>query len=282
MTGQDDPGRTEYSARDRVGRASRPRSPIFIILGLVAVAIAVAIAIWATQSDRRDNEVEMNAAGTGPAEPGEAQKTESGPVSEAQLAKAFEVAFGKRGEAELTVGNDSRTYRPSRLLSIGDTYVLLSAGSNLNECHACSGAVAIHYLRAKGDGFTVVGSWPDLVPGLGYGEPPDWTISNDYGRYPFVHAEIGYTAQGCTSGAVSLTELRPEKPIRSELISTYYENQSGMGEHDGQTINGTIGNIRKDTSFEVTYSGARSFTEKWVKKGNVYRLGSGETQMPQC
>jgi hypothetical protein len=37
-----------------------------------------------------------------------------------------------------------------------------------------------------------------------------------------------------------------------------------------------------DRSFEVQYSGARSFSEKWVKKGDVYRLKSGETKMPQC
>jgi hypothetical protein len=278
--GQDDPGRAE----DRVPPIAEPstgRSPVFMILGLLAVAIAVAVAIWATRSHERGETT--NATATGPvSREEEVEKSRSEPESEAQLAAAFQAAFGKAGEATLTTGDDSRTYRPSRLLRTGDTYVLLSAGENQNDCHACSGTLAIHYLRAQGDGFAVVGSWPDLVPGLGYGEPPDWTVSNDYGRYPSVHAEIGYTAQGCTSGAVSLTELRPDKPVQTELIPIHYENQSGIGDLNGKTIDGTIGNIRKDTSFDVTYSGARSFVEKWVKDGDGYRLESGETQMPQC
>ena len=94
--------------------------------------------------------------------------------------------------------------------------------------------------------------------------------------------EGGYTAQGCTSGGATLTELRPDKPVQSGLVRTHFDNQSGFGELNGQTIKGTLGNIHKDTSFEVAYSGARSFTEKWVKNGEVYRLESRETKMPQC
>jgi hypothetical protein len=267
---------------DAGASGTRARFPLFIVLGLLCVAIAVAIAIWATRSDEPGDVADADPANVSAAQPGNEHKTEAGPVSDAQLGKAFEAAFGKSGQAELTAGDDRRIFRPSRLLRVGDKYVLLSEGTNVSDCHVCAGALAIHYLRETDDGFAVIGSWPDLVRGSGWGGPPDWIVSNDFNTYPTVFEEGGYTAQGCTSGGVTLTELRPDTPVQSGLVRTHFDNQSGFGELDGKSIKGTIGNIRKDTSFEVTYSGARSFVEKWVKKGEVYRLESGETQMPQC
>lgn len=269
---------------DSDGGASgtRARSPLFIVLGLLGIAIAVAIAIWATRSDEPGEAADADAANTSVAQSGNKQKAEAKSVSDAQLGKAFEAAFGKAGQAELTAGDDRRIFRPARLLRLDDKYVLLSEGTNVNDCHVCAGALAIHYLRETEDGFAVIGSWPDLVRGSGWGGPPDWIISDEFNIYPTVFEEGGYTAQGCTSGGVTLTELRPDKPVQSGLVMTHFDNQSGFGELSGRSIKGTIGNIRKDTSFEVAYSGARSFTEKWVKKGDVYRLESDVTRMPQC
>lgn len=276
MSDRDDPGQPEGEPS-----GSRP-SPAFAFLGLVAALIAVAIAIWSTRRSEQGEVPNANMPDSGAPPSEQAPRAASAATTDAQLAAAFQAAFGKAGQAELTSGDDTRTYRPSRLLRVDDQYVLLSEGRNASDCHVCSGGVAIHYLHAQGDGFTLAGSWPDLVPGMGFGEPPDWSISDAYSSYPTLVAETGYTAQGCTSGGVWLTELRPGKPVRTELVPTHFENASGMGELDGQSIEGKIVNIRKDASFEVIYSGARSFTEKWVKKGNVYRLESGETKMPQC
>lgn len=276
---QDPPARSAIDDRDGRLPKNVGLSPLLLILVLLA-AVAIGVAIWATQSGERSGTPAANTADSPQAK--KAPDAQPGPTSPAQLAAAFQSAFGKPSEAQLTTGDDIRTYRPSRLLHLDDLYVLLSEGRNLNDCHACSGSVAIHYLRQLGDGFELVGSWPDLVPGLGYGEPPEWTVSAEYNTYPTIHSEAGFTAQGCTTGVLWLTELRPDKPVQSEMISTYYGNASGMGERNGQTIEGKIRNIRKNASFEVAYSGAESFVEKWVKKGDVYRLEAGETRMPQC
>jgi hypothetical protein len=255
----------------------------YAVLLLLAAALAVGIYLLAGRGDEHRETPDSNVAAADP-RPGPEKEFEkkAEPASDAQLARAFEAAFGKAGQAQLTTYEETRIYRPSRLLRAGDKLVLLSEGKNVSDCHACSGAVAIHYMREEGGRYSVVGSWPALIPGNGWGNPPDWSVSNSFSANPTVSAEIGYTAQGCTSGGVVLTELRPDKPVRSELIPTHYDNQSGMGELNGQRIRGRIDSVRKDGSFEVAYLGARAFLEKWIKKGDSWQPEGGESKMPQC
>ncbi|HEY9553065.1 hypothetical protein [Allosphingosinicella sp.] len=200
-----------------------------------------------------------------------------------QRALAFATAFGGEGSPVVEVEGERLRYSPGRLVWIGDRAVLLSPGENLDKCHACTGALAIHYLEPAEEGFRVTGTWPALVQGSGYGEPPsDWSLSGEFAEYPAVVEEGGYTAQGCTSGGVTLTELRPERPVQSGLIRTIYSNQSGFGANNGAEIDGEIVNINKGVSFDVTYSGSRAFTETWVRRGDTFQLRGGETRMPQC
>jgi hypothetical protein len=202
---------------------------------------------------------------------------------EEQRALAFQAAFGGEESAVLEVEGERLRYSPGRLVWSGNRAVLLSPGENLDKCHACTGALAIHYLEPAGDGFRVTGSWPALVQGSGYGEPPsDWSLSDQFAEYPVLVEEGGYTAQGCTSGGVTLTELRPERPVQSALIRTIYSNQSGFGANNGAEIEGEIVNIDKEVSFDVTYSGARDFSETWVRRGDTFQLQGAETRMPQC
>ena len=201
---------------------------------------------------------------------------------EKQRTLAFQTAFGGEESSVLEVGDERLRYSPGRLVWIGDRAVLLSPGENLDECHACTGALAIHYLEPAGDGFRVTASWPALVRGSGYGAPPsDWSLSDRFAEYPVLVEEGGYTAQGCTSGGVTLTELKPERPVQSALIRTIYSNQSGFGADNGAEIDGEIVNIQKGVSFDVVYSGSRDFTETWVRQGDTFEP-RGETRMPQC
>ena len=202
---------------------------------------------------------------------------------EKQRTLAFQTAFGGEESSVLEVGDERLRYSPGRLVWIGDRAVLLSPGENLDECHACTGALAIHYLEPAGEGFRVTASWPALVRGSGYGGPPsDWSLSDAFAEYPVLVDEGGYTAQGCTSGGVTLTELKPERPVQSALIRTIYSNQSGFGADNGAEIDGEIVNIEKGVSFDVTYSGSRDFTETWVRGGDTWQLRGGETRMPAC
>ena len=90
-----------------------------------------------------------------------------------QLKLAFRTTYGKDAAAQVKDGDAGTiNVKPGRLLWIGDTAVLLSPGANESDCHACSGALAIAYLKPQGDGFAVTGKWPTLVRGSGWGAEP--------------------------------------------------------------------------------------------------------------
>ena len=202
------------------------------------------------------------------------------PIEE-QRALAFQAAFG--GNPEIQVEDERLRYSPGRLVWIGDRAVLLSPGENLDKCHACTGALAIHYLEPAGEGFRVTGSWPALIEGWGWGRAPsDWTVSSAFAEYPVIMHEGAYTGQGVTCGGVTLTELRPGAPVQSDLIKTILSNQSGFGADNGAEIDGEIVNIDKGVSFDVSYSGSRDFTETWVRRGDTWQLRDDETRMPIC
>lgn len=76
-----------------------------------------------------------------------------------QLAAAFEAAFGGRSPATRRVGGETIAYRPAGLRWVGDRAVLVSTGNNAQDCHACAGWIAIHYLAPQGGGLRVTGEW---------------------------------------------------------------------------------------------------------------------------
>jgi hypothetical protein len=201
------------------------------------------------------------------------------PIRE-QMMAAFKTAFGRLPPAKVKTSDAVRIFRPTRLIWLADRAVLLSEGTNVSDCHACTGALAIHYLAAAGQQFSLTGSWPDLVQGAGWGSPPKWKISEKLASNPAIVDEGGFTAQGCTSGGLMITELRPERPVQSGLVRTIMSNDSGYGEAD--QIEGHIKNIQRGHSFDVAYTGTRNFTEHWLYRGDRFVLQGGPTKMPQC
>jgi hypothetical protein len=201
-----------------------------------------------------------------------------------QLRRAFAAAFGIGGAAALQVGGRTINYRPGQLIWSGDRAILLSPGIAADDCHACAGTLAVHYLVPAGDTFRVTGAWPDAVPGEGFGAAPKYRITSQFTTAPAIYEEGGYTGQGCTSGGVTITELAPGGPVRSGPIRTLYsmEGQELDSDTVGGEIQGTITNVRKDVGFDVNYSGDQPFTEHWVRSGGRFVLESGETRMPQC
>ena len=97
-----------------------------------------------------------------------------------------------------------------------------------------------------------------------------------------VVAEGGGTWQGYSCDMVTLVELTPSGPRELADVPTYYDD-SGIDEKadTGVTITGKIANIRPGKSFDVVYSGSRSFTETWLRHGDKYEL-AGETKMLSC
>src|ERR1044072_820206 len=139
-----------------------------------------------------------------------------------QIARAFQTAFGRSGSASRRISgqqylqDDVLTYRPAALEWVGNTAALISLGTNRSDCHACTGAISVHYLKPIDVGFAVERAWLTAMTGSGWGEASDdMTIRRDLATYPVIASETGFTGQGCTSGRLSLTELRPEGDRKS-------------------------------------------------------------------
>jgi hypothetical protein len=276
---------------DEEAEARRKRNILFVLVVLLGIAVAIGLGIWLGRG--------VSGGKTAP-EANVAMPQEPTPVDNMivaapprdistlpmpeQLNRAFAAAFGTAGSATLQTGERRISYKPGQLIWLADRAVLISPGTASDDCHACAGALAVHYLRASGDTFQVIGSWPDAVSGAGYGAPPKYRITSQFTASPAIYEEGGYTGQGCTSSSVTLTELAPGGPIQSGPIRLHYSMEGDVLDADspGGTIDGTITNVRKDVGFDVNYSGEQPFTENWVKRGARFVLESGETRMPQC
>lgn len=197
-----------------------------------------------------------------------------------QLAAAFAAAFG--GNGSRSVGDSEYRYRPGGLVWIGERAVLVSAGTNSQDCHACAGTLAVHYLAAEGDGFRVTGAWLEGGGFADYGRAPDWRFSSELSGQPMLRTEGGGGNQGIFCGQVSFYEFAEGGPREVAEIPVGYSNASGMGgADDGAQIEGRIRNVRPNESFEVAYSGTRSFVERWLFQGGRW-APERATQLPSC
>ena len=83
------------------------------------------------------------------------------------------------------------------------------------------GAIGVYYLRGAAGRVTVIGRYPDAVKGWGYGAiPTDWRVTDRFTADPAILASGGYTGQGIIESSATLTELRPDGPVTSDVINT--------------------------------------------------------------
>ncbi|QDX24831.1 hypothetical protein FPZ54_01460 [Sphingomonas suaedae] len=196
-----------------------------------------------------------------------------------QLKLAFRAAYGQDDAAQVREGDsDVITVKPGRLVWIGETAALLSPGANASDCHACSGALAIAYLKPRGDGFAVTGKWPTLVSGSGWGAEPEWRLTDEFTDNPAIYVESGWSGQGYSCGGASITELKPDAPVQSERIWLSSSNEGAVDETSGKTfggeplskLDGKIVDIVKGKSFAVQVSGTATFVERYEYRGGKF------------
>lgn len=254
--------------------------------GAIAVAAIAAMALWRNR-ERTAEPVTNPAAQPSPGAAVEGKASTPGGAdiaslsSREQLALAFRTAFGTDRRAALTIRGSRVTFEPERLLWLGDQAVLISAGSNESDCHACAGTLGVHYLRAAGDRFELTGSWPAAVEGWGYGAPPQqWSISHRFTRHPAILAEGHFMGQGIVCRSATLTVLGPDGPARSDRIWTGYSNEGATDEAERiEDLNGAIVDVRRDRSFQVRFTGTDRFTERYVRRGNRF-VAAAQTRIP--
>jgi len=204
-----------------------------------------------------------------------------------QLDRAFQAAFGAKGAATLQVaassadGADSVAetvrYTPGKLVWAPFGPVLVSEGKVSDAAHVSAGRIAVDYLKPTGDGFELVRAWPAAVATGSSGQVARWSVSSRFGDLPVIVSEGGGTWQGYTCSSAKLTELRPEGPVEIASVPLSYDDSgAGTEEGTGTSIAGRIINVVRGVSFDVVYTGARSFSEHWARgAGGGYAVSGG-------
>lgn len=196
-----------------------------------------------------------------------------------QLAAAFRAAFGERRTR--TVHDADISYRPGTLVWIGDRAVLISPGTNRQECHACAGIVAVHYLEADDDGFRRTGEWLEVATD-DYGQPPEWRVTSDLTGRPALRIANGGGNQGIFCNFISYYDLAEDGPREIVRVPTGYTDEGYRGEEEGVSLEGEIRNVQVGRSFEVAYTGDETFTERYELRDGRFALVPGPTRVPQC
>ena len=269
------------------------RRRLWIILGLAALTLAVIAGLYFGRTLGGDDGI-IDLPMPTENEAAEANLVEAKALPdvralapEEQLARAFEAAFGSRGEAVLSVPGDGADedvrFAPGRLIWPAFGPVLISEGNVQDPAHASAGKVAIHYLRPAGDRFEVARAFPAAVATGSNGQVASWSLNPRFSNWPVIAAEGGGTWQGYTCSWLTLTELRPDGPARVGQVPLVYDDRGAKEDGTGRAIEGKILNINKNQSFDVVYSGSRAFSEHYVRgpAGSAV-AGSGKSTMETC
>ncbi|HEY0312341.1 MAG TPA: SHOCT domain-containing protein [Allosphingosinicella sp.] len=294
LLGYDNGPAVERVTEIDVDAAPKSRTPLYVLLGAGGLAIAVAVGVMLGRTAGADqsgasNVIDAPPPAESPSDmnlvqaPPPVQDVRSLPKPE-QLGRAFAAAFGGAlGQAKAQVEGQTVTYRPADILWIGDRAVLISPAKASADCHACAGTLAVHYLKAAGDKFEVTGSWPAFLPGAGWGAAPKWKLTSAFTAFPGIYAQGGGMGQGHVCTIATLTEFAPGGPVTSGPIRLHYDNEGAVTDDAPKVvIDGRIVNLKKDVSFDISYSGSETFLESWVKQGGKFVLQGGESRVTQC
>lgn len=271
------------------------RLPLYLLIGGAALLVAIVAGLWLGNL----------VGGGGTYEGGDAAVQQENATAEAnlvesqalpdvralppeeQLARAFEAAFGARGEAVVAVPGDGADedvrYAPGRLMWPAFGPVLLSEGKVQDPAHVSAGRIAIHYLKPAGDRFEVVRAFPAGVVTGSSGQVAQWSVSPRFSNWPVIVSEGGGTWQGYTCSWLKLTELRPSGPVELANVPLAYDDSGAKAdETEATSIEGKILNVVKNQSFDVVYSGGRAFSEHYVRSGDRYVVAGGASNMKTC
>jgi hypothetical protein len=269
------------------------RRRLWIILGLAALTLAVIAGLYFGRTSGGDDGIidlpmptENEAADENLVEAKALSDVRALPAGE-QVARAFEAAFGSRGEAVLSVPGDGSDedvrYAPGRLIWPAFGPVLVSEGKVQDPAHVSAGKIAVHYLKPAGDRFEVVRAFPAAVATGSNGQVARWSLNPRFSNWPVIAAEGGGTGQGYTCSWLTLTELRPDGPARIGQVPLVYDDTGAREDGTGRAIEGKILNIVKNQSFDVVYSGSRAFSEHYVRGPGGYAVaGGGKSTMETC
>lgn len=174
----------------------------------------------------------------------------------------------------------------SMTLSRGAIWLGLAA--LLWGCAHGSGAqtgAAAFYLKPLGRNFEVVRQFPFAIDGSIMGNPPEWEVSEAITDLPVIVSIAEGVWQGTYCATTTLTETWPVADGETVSFRSAFDNSGGSADRDAvQSITGKIGNVQKNKSFDVEFTGTRTFTHRYQRAFESYRRLPDDTkeELPAC
>lgn len=196
-----------------------------------------------------------------------------------QVDLAFDAVFGL-GVREIRLQEEAvYRYAKGKVVWADFGPVLIVEGSS-EPSPLAFGTLGLFYLREiAGAKFEEVHRWPDVVAGGTMGNPPQWKIRADIADRPVIEATGGGVWQGYGCDTTTLTELTASGPKLLATFASGYSSEGAEGDA-GQIYDGTIVNVVRGRSFDVRFTGTRTITEHYVRKGAEYvRVPGKEEEM---
>jgi hypothetical protein len=206
------------------------------------------------------------------------------------LQPAFLAAFGHEAPALHDIVRNGKTltlaFSPAAIYDLGGGEVALASRAAPDSgCDGCDWAVAVHYLKARDNRFTVDRSWFDVEPQGPLDDPPRLRIRGDLFDRPALASESSRRDRGCQMSVVTLHELLPSGPaLRARDIPTERDNIPMGALRLGPQVD-LYGNViadRKGKAFKVHYHGTTEGDVIWTPGADRVWRASGGIPLPEC
>jgi hypothetical protein len=212
----------------------------------------------------------------------------------ADLLEAFHEAFGQAAPYRATIPTSEGSlehrldFSPLAFINIApDVVALVSRGEGRDtdySCHACAGAMTMHYLKRGPQGFTVLGRWQIASGGAAYGAVNPLSVRTDLDDVPTMIVADTSGGMGCeveTDTLVALTPTGPEDRGSFTRLSSYQELVDVKNGPKDYSYAGKVIPLDKGKQFTVEYSGGAPRSIKFDKQSDrIYR--SGQDFPPAC
>ena len=206
------------------------------------------------------------------------------------LNPAFLAAFGHEAPAAHDIVRGGKTltlaYAPAAIYDLGGgEAALVSLAAPDGGCNGCDWAVAVHYLKARDNRFTVDKAWYDVTPQGPLDDPPRLRIRADLFDRPALASETPRRDRVCEMSLVTLYELEPAGPVlRAQDIPTERNNIPMGALRLGPQVD-LYGNViadRKDKAFKAHYHGTTEGDVIWTPGADGVWRASGGIPLPDC
>jgi hypothetical protein len=207
------------------------------------------------------------------------------------LNPAFLTAFGQEAPADHPITRAGKAidlaFSPAAIarLSVDEVALASLAAPSDGSCNACTWSVAVHYLKAQDNRFTVEKGFFDIAPQGPLDDPPHLRIRTDLFDRPAIEAESPRRDRGCEMSIVSLYELTPDGPkLRASEVPTARNNIPMGALRAGPQVD-LYGNVIADAkgrTFKVHYHGSTEGDVTWSAGPDGVFRPAGGVPLPGC